>query len=66
MKYRLNVSKGFLAVAWDDDVIVEAKDKDEAMKIALDMAMNNKIDLSHYNMDDSDANYQVESCEESK
>ena len=64
MKYRLNVSKGIVAVSWNDDVIVESKDEKEAMEIALKMARDGKIDLSHYDMDDSDANYQVESCEE--
>lgn len=66
MKYRLNVSKGIVAVSWNDDVIVEAEDEKEAMKTALKMARDGKIDLSHYDMDDSDANFQVESCEEFK
>ena len=67
MKYRLNISKGFLAVSWNDDVFVEAKDEDEAHTIALKMAKDGKLDkggLSYYDMDDSDANYQVESCKE--
>ena len=66
MKYRLNVSKGFLAVSWNDDVIVEAKNEDEANKIALAMARDGGIDFTSTNYDDSDSNYQVESCEESK
>ena len=66
MKYRLNVSKGFLAVTWNDDVIVEAKDEDEANDIALAMARDDGIDFTNTNYDDSDSNYQVESCEEYK
>ena len=66
MKYRLMVSKGFMAVSWNDDVMVEAKDEKEAMKKALDMAMNNKVDMPFPDLDDSDANYQVEWCEEFK
>ena len=66
MKYRLNVSKGFLAVAWNDDVIVEARDEDEAYEKALAMARDGGIDFTSTNYDDSDSNYQVESCEELK
>ena len=66
MKYRLNVSKGFVAVAWDDDVIVEAKNEDEAHKKALKMAEEGLINFTSTNYDDSDSNYQVESCEELK
>ena len=66
MKYRLNVSKGFVAVSWNDDIIVEAKDKDEANDIALAMARDGGIDFTSTNYDDSDSNYQVESCEEYK
>ena len=69
MKYRLMVSKGFMAVSWNDDVMVEAKDEDEAHTIALKMAEDGKLDnggLSYYDMNDSDANYQVEWCEEFK
>jgi hypothetical protein len=64
MKYRLNVSKGFYAVEWNDDVIVEAKNKDEVNKIALSMARNGSIKFDNSNYDDSDSFYQVESCEE--
>ena len=63
------VSKGIMAVSWNDDVMVEAKDEDEANKIALKMAKDGKLDkggLSYYDMDDSEANFQVESCEEYK
>ena len=66
MKYRLNVSKGFLAVSWNDDVIVEAKNEDEAHKKALKMAEEGLINFTSTNYDDSDSNYQVESCEELK
>ena len=68
MKYRLMVSKGLLAVSWNDDVFVEAKDEDEARTIALKMAKDGKLDkggLSSYDFDDN-ANYQVEWCEVSK
>jgi len=64
MKYRLNVSKGFVAVAWNDDVIVEADSKDEAHKIALSMARDGGIEFDSDCYDDSDANFQVEECEE--
>ena len=63
-KYRLMISKGIHAVAWNDDIFVEAKDKEEAEKIALDMSKNGKIDLGPYDLDDSNALYQVEWCEE--
>jgi len=69
MKYRLMVSKGIMAVSWNDDVMVEAEDEDEAHTIALKMAEDGKLDkggLSYYDMDDSEANFQVESCEEFK
>ena len=32
-KYRLMISKGIYAVAWNDDIFVEAKDKEEAEKL---------------------------------
>ena len=64
MKYRLNVSKGFLAVSWNDEVIVEAKDEDEAHEKALKMAEDSLIEFNSDCYDDSDSNFQVEYCEE--
>ena len=66
MKYRLNVSKGFLAVSWNDDVIVEAKDEDEAHEKAFQMAEDSLIEFDSDCYDDSDSNFQVEDCEEYK
>ena len=68
MKYRLNVSKGFLAVSWNDEVIVEAKDEDEAHEKALKMAEDGLIEFGNdfSVIDDSDSNFQVEDCEELK
>ena len=66
MKYRLNLSKGFLAVSWNDDVIVEAKDEDEAHEKALKMAEDSLIEFDSDCYDDSDSNFQVEDCEEYK
>ena len=63
MKYRLNVSKGFLAVSWNDEVIVEAEDKDEAREKALKMAEEGLIEFDSDCYDDSDSNFQVEDCE---
>ena len=64
MKYRLNVSKGFVAVSWNDDVIVEANSKDEAHEKALIMAKDGLIEFDSDCYDDSDSNFQVEECEE--
>ena len=66
MKYRLNVSKGFLAVSWNDEVIVEAKDEDEAHEKALKMAEDGLIEFDSDCYDDGDSNFQVEDCEELK
>ena len=63
-KYRLMVSKGFVAVEWNDEVVIEAKDEKEAKRIALTMAKKDMIEWQSSNYDDSNANFQVEWCEE--
>tara|TARA_B100001245_G_scaffold87066_1_gene62815 strand:- start:267 stop:473 length:207 start_codon:yes stop_codon:yes gene_type:complete len=63
-KYRLMVSKGFVAVEWNDEVVIEAKDEKEAKRIALTMAKKDMIEWQSSNYDDSNANFQVEECEE--
>ena len=63
-KYRLMVSKGFVAVEWNDEVVIEAKDEKEAKRIALTMAKQDMIEWQSSNYDDSNANFQVEECAE--
>tara|TARA_B100000029_G_C17070804_1_gene776764 strand:- start:91 stop:303 length:213 start_codon:yes stop_codon:yes gene_type:complete len=60
MKYKVHVSKGWLQVEWNDNVIIEAEDKDAAKDIAYEMAESGEIRWEQCSDDDSDANYQIE------
>ncbi len=60
MRYKVHVSKGWLQVDWNDQVIIEAEDKETAEDIVLEMAESGSISWDQGSDDDSDANYQIE------
>ena len=60
MKYIVNVSKGYLYVQWNDEVFVEAKNKQDAERKVLKLAEQGEIVWTKSDHDDSDANYQIE------